>query len=302
MLRFKTKSTRLPMIRCILLLSVAGVFVPVGARAHFILVEPDAWMSQDAVGLPEKVGPCGNEGGGTPTGKVTAFQPGQTIAVTIDEVIMHPGHYRVALAANDRGELPPEPVVTRKGNDPCGSVAIEDLPSFPILADNVLPHTQAFDAPQTFMVTLPSDVTCTKCTLQILEFMSNHSAPCFYHHCADISIQPPAETATPTPPPSAMLTPTDAPSKTPTSTEIPTRTQTALSAPEPSPTSTLLPTTCIGDCSGIHMVQIVDLVTLVNIALGDAQAETCPHGVGEEADVTIDLIIQAVNHALNGCG
>jgi MYXO-CTERM domain-containing protein len=25
--------------------------------------------------------------------------------------------------------------------------------------------------------------------LQVVEFMSNHGAPCFYHHCADITIQ-----------------------------------------------------------------------------------------------------------------
>jgi hypothetical protein len=37
-------------------------------------------------------------------------------------------------------------------------------------------------------------MTCTKCTLQVIEFMSNHGlnnpGGCFYHHCADISIQP----------------------------------------------------------------------------------------------------------------
>src|SRR5262249_13873596 len=156
------------------------------ARAHFILMTPDSWMSQNPLGLPEKLGPCGNEGGGTPTGKVTTFRPGQTVEITIDEVIMHPGHYRVALAVNDRSELPPEPVVTPTENDPCGSIPIEDPATFPILADNMLPHTQAFSAPQTFSVTLPSDVTCTKCTLQVLEFMSHHPMPCFYHHCADI--------------------------------------------------------------------------------------------------------------------
>src|SRR5215467_10600688 len=84
-----------------LLATVGGVFSAAVAHAHFILVSPDSWMSQDSYGLPEKLGPCGDEGGGTPTGAVTPFLPGQTIAVTIDEVIFHPGHYRVALAVND---------------------------------------------------------------------------------------------------------------------------------------------------------------------------------------------------------
>ncbi len=172
-----------------LLLGAVGVFAPAVAYAHFILVTPDSWMSQDSLGLPEKLGPCGDEGGGTLTGKVTAFHPGQTISVTINEVVTHPGHYRVALAVDNRSELPAEPMVTPTAGDPCASAAIQSTPTFPILADNVLPHTQAFAGPQTFTVTLPTGVTCDKCTLQVLETMSSHPAPCFYHHCADISIQ-----------------------------------------------------------------------------------------------------------------
>ena len=63
---------------------------------------------------------------------------------------------------------------------------------FPVLADGVFVHTTAFSAPQTTTVTLPTTLTCTKCTLQVIEFMSDHplNVPggCFYHHCADISI------------------------------------------------------------------------------------------------------------------
>jgi hypothetical protein len=89
------------------LIGAVSVLAPVRAHAHFILQTPESWMSQDTVGLPEKLGPCGDEGGGTPTGAVTAFRPGETISVTINEVIPHPGHYRVALAVTDRSELPP---------------------------------------------------------------------------------------------------------------------------------------------------------------------------------------------------
>jgi hypothetical protein len=215
-----------------LLIGAVSMFAPAFAHAHFILVTPDSWMSQNSLGLPEKLGPCGDEGGGTPTGKVTAFQPGQTISVTIDEVIYHPGHYRVALAVNDRSELPPEPPVTPAAFDPCASAAIQDPPIFPVLADNMLPHTQPFGGPQTFTVTLPADVTCARCTLQVLEFMSSHGAPCFYHHCADISIQgaveTPTATATPTP------TPTQAPTATSTVTPV---TPTATATQEPTATA-----------------------------------------------------------------
>jgi hypothetical protein len=118
---------------------------------------------------------------------VTAFSAGETITITLDETIFHPGHYRVALAVSDRSELPAEPPVTAGATD-CGSVPIMTPPVFPVLADGALQHTSPFSATQSIQVTLPSDVTCTHCTLQVLEFMSSHGAPCFYHHCADISI------------------------------------------------------------------------------------------------------------------
>jgi hypothetical protein len=281
MLGFKAiRTKRQRTLGCALLVGAAGVFAPGLAHAHFVLLTPDAWMSQDALGLPEKLGPCGDEGGGTPTGTVTVFRPGQTIAVTISEVVTHPGHYRVALAVNDRSELPAEPMVTPTGNDPCASAAIQSPPTFPILADNVLPHTQAFGAPQTFAVTLPTNVTCTKCTLQVLEFMSDHSAPCFYHHCADISIQGALETASPTASPTATNTPT------PTSTPTPPNT----------------PSRCVGDCDGSVDVTVNELITMVNIALGNAPLSTCTAGdVDGSGDITVNEIIAAVGFALTSC-
>lgn len=163
------------------------------AVAHFLLDSPASWRAQDSLGNPQKLGPCGNDGEAQPTGVVTAFAPGQTITISLDETIFHPGHYRVALAVSDRSELPAEPPVT-PGGSACGSVPIMDPPQFPVLADGMLPHASPFPDPVSFQVTLPADVTCTRCTLQVLEFMSEHGQPCFYHHCADISIQAGAET------------------------------------------------------------------------------------------------------------
>ena len=168
-----------------------ALIAPQHARAHFVLQSPPSWMSQDVLGDPQKLGPCGSEPGGTPTGTVTAFQTGDTITITIREVIFHPGHYRVALAVNDRSELPMEPLVTT-GTTACGSVPIQSPPVYPVLADGVLAHTAPFSGPQTIQVTIPPNITCAHCTLQIIEFMSQHPlnnpGGCFYHHCADISI------------------------------------------------------------------------------------------------------------------
>ncbi|MGH7894705.1 MAG: SCE4755 family polysaccharide monooxygenase-like protein [Candidatus Binatia bacterium] len=162
-------------------------FAPRPARAHFVLRLPASWRDQDVLGNPQKSGPCGNEGTAATTGMVTGFAPGETITITLDETIFHPGHYRVALAVNHPSELPAEPPVTPGATD-CGSVPIVETPAFPVLADGALLHTDVLSGTHSFQVTLPSDVTCTHCTLQVLEFMSDHGAPCFYHHCADISI------------------------------------------------------------------------------------------------------------------
>ncbi len=164
-----------------------GVF---GARAHahFALQAPACWMSQNAVGIPLKMAPCGNEGGGTATGLVTTYQEGQMITVTINETVFHPGHYRVTLSTTDQAGLPAEPVPTAN----CGAVTVENPPVFPVLADGLFTHTTAFTAPQTVQIKLPDNVTCTHCVLQVLQFMENqppNPTGCFYHHCSDIVIQ-----------------------------------------------------------------------------------------------------------------
>ncbi|HEU4405338.1 MAG TPA: SCE4755 family polysaccharide monooxygenase-like protein [Polyangiaceae bacterium] len=185
-----SRSTGLPRRALPRSLAAAALLVlaPVEASAHFVLQEPASWRDQDALGSPQKTGPCGDEGTAATTGAVTAYRQGDTVTITIDETITHPGHYRVVLAVNDRGELPAPPAVTPDDVSACGSAEIQDPPVFPVLADGLLVHEAAFDGPQTVTVTLPDDVTCEKCTLQVIEFMSDHAAPCFYYHCADISI------------------------------------------------------------------------------------------------------------------
>lgn len=170
---------------------LASFLLPAAAHAHFVLQAPASMTEQSGLGDPQKAPPCGYDGTEVETGEITAFQAGETITITIDEVIYHPGHYRVALAVNDPSELPPEPIVT-PGVTPCGTAAIDPAPAFPVLADGVLEHSSQFGEPQSFDVTLPDDVNCEACTLQIIQFMSAHGlndpGGCYYHHCATISI------------------------------------------------------------------------------------------------------------------
>src|ERR1700722_4368440 len=84
---------------CAFALGAIGALAPSPAYAHYVLQAPASYDSIDpTTGLPEKLGPCGNEDPQMLTNVVTAFQEGQSITITINEVVFHPGHYRVALA------------------------------------------------------------------------------------------------------------------------------------------------------------------------------------------------------------
>lgn len=211
-------------ILCALSFGAAALLSPATARAHFVLDAPGSWSVDNmGSGAPEKLGPCGNEGTPVPAKDdagqplVTAFQEGQMISVTITEVIFHPGHYRISLSLDwaDAGDtvqsgFPADPMVmqgrTNSGSMVCPGAVVSTCGSVPIvaqtpsatpqgwiLADNVFEHCQAFSGPQTIKVALPPGVTCKECVLQVLEFMSDHGlnpqGGCFYHHCANISIQ-----------------------------------------------------------------------------------------------------------------
>lgn len=183
---------RSPSCLVLVALVIAATSTPRVATAHFVLITPEASVVQGDYGDPLHTPPCGGGQDAEATDVVTPFTQGQTITVTLDEQIWHPGHYRVALAVTDADELPAPPPVTA-GDSDCGTVPIQDPPQFPVLADGMFPHTTPVIGPQSFQVTLPTDVTCTRCTLQVLEFTSEHQAPCFEYKCAHISIAPPPE-------------------------------------------------------------------------------------------------------------
>ena len=175
------------------LVALASLLLPATAQAHFVLSSPPAMTEQNALGDPQKMPPCGDDGTATPTGAVTTFQAGETITIEIDETIYHPGHYRVALAINDPSELPDPAPVTPDADSPCGTAPIDPAPVFPVLADGELLHDAPFGKPQTIQVTLPSDISCDGCTLQVIQFMTDHAlnnpGGCYYHHCATIAIE-----------------------------------------------------------------------------------------------------------------
>lgn len=184
--------------------AIALVFLgtaPVLADGHFKLLEPSSRIVEDQRGDPQKAGPCGGATGVTPamSGIISEAKGGSPIHIKVQETIYHPGFYRVALAVKSLDELPPDPVaVTRQTEKGPFSVsaAIQSNPQKPVLADGLnLHHTRPASgtqlAPFETDVMLPN-ITCEKCTLQIVQFMEAHGlnkdGDYTYHHCADIKI------------------------------------------------------------------------------------------------------------------
>ena len=59
---------------------------------------------------------------------------------------------------------------------------------------------------------------------------------------------------------------------------------------------------CAGDCDEETAVTVNEIITMVNIALGNAALSTCPVGDGNaNRAIEINEIIAAVSNALNGC-
>jgi YVTN family beta-propeller protein len=60
--------------------------------------------------------------------------------------------------------------------------------------------------------------------------------------------------------------------------------------------------TCVGDCRVDRQVTVDELLTMVNIALGNAEVLGCQAGDRDGGgQITIDEILTAVHNALNGC-
>ncbi len=59
---------------------------------------------------------------------------------------------------------------------------------------------------------------------------------------------------------------------------------------------------CTGDCDHSGIVTINEMITMVNIALGNAHLSTCFVGDADSSgDITIDELVRAVGNAMSGC-
>ncbi len=169
-------------------LTASFVFVSAPAAAHLNLMYPPPRTTS------LKTGPCG-AADSTRGATVTTLLPGQTITVTWDEFVDHPGHFRIAF--DDDGQD-----IFR---DPS---SFEDVSGEPgVLLDGIADRSGGGIYSQE--VTLP-DIECDNCTLQVIQVMSD-KAPYgdgndMYYQCADLVLsadadpdeQPPPATTEPT--------------------------------------------------------------------------------------------------------
>ncbi|WP_437874385.1 SCE4755 family polysaccharide monooxygenase-like protein [Sorangium sp. So ce513] len=146
--------------------SFAGV-----SHAHITLTYPAPRNGLDG---PQKTAPCGapNDARGN---DVTVFEPGETITVTWDETIDHPGHFRIMF--DDDGDDFPDPTnesdLCEPGVDPgC-------------LLDGIADKRGGSYAVQ---VTLP-DIECDNCTLQLIQVMTDRRPATLYYRCADLVLR-----------------------------------------------------------------------------------------------------------------
>jgi MYXO-CTERM domain-containing protein len=161
---------RLPLLTLSAVLLVAS-----SAGAHIALTFPTA-RSNDQVQL--KTGPCGQSTTAR-TNKVSVFKPGQTITVTWNETINHPGHYRISFDPN--------------GNNFVNPTSFTDVDGGTLgLVDGISDKTGVAPIPYTQQITFPN-IECASCTLQLIQVMTDKPpydpSPAgndIYYQCADI--------------------------------------------------------------------------------------------------------------------
>lgn len=152
------------------LTGLVAFFFAVPASAHIQLESPTARTSD------QKTGPCG-AAGSTRGDNVTTFEAGETITITWEETVDHPGHYRIAFDADGQDDFV----------DPA---AFDDFDTnAAVMLDNI--GDEVGGGTYSEQITLPNE-PCDNCTIQVVQVMTD-KAPYgdgndLYYQCADIRI------------------------------------------------------------------------------------------------------------------
>ncbi len=164
--------------------------------AHIDLQEPEPRAHGTGggetadVNSDQKVGPCGQSTNGRTADRVTTYDPGETITIRLNEEINHASYYRVSL--NPNGDTFPTRAAAPVGETLEAALAAEQALDQPGDADGRLlgvfaDNGTANNNEASFQVTLPVDLECQNCTLQVIQFMYDRPNP-YYFQCADLVI------------------------------------------------------------------------------------------------------------------
>ena len=174
-----------------------AVLTAASASAHFKITSPDGgiqeWIQTNGAGDPQKQSPCGDSSG-TQTGFVKTVVAGSKLKLNWSETVPHGGHYRISIAPNRAQLVDPVPVITSNN---CVSLAIQNPPVLPIVADGVHVHAQTGtpNIPYETEITIPDTLGAN--TLQMIQFMRPHAPSCFYYHCVNLNIVAPLDAGVP---------------------------------------------------------------------------------------------------------
>ncbi len=147
-----------------------------GAQAH-IRAKTSGNLVPRSTSDSLKSAPCGGVARALSS---ATYTPGQTITMTWEETINHPGRFEISFS-------------------PAGDANWQLLKTIPDTMDNTndLPHQYSTT------VTLPN-TPCTACTIQLIQVMTeNPMSPTYYYSCSDIKLQ----SATLTPPTTTPVSP-----------------------------------------------------------------------------------------------
>jgi len=176
-LRTKPTSLRQGVLITLTLCAVPALWTQ-QAAAHIRMDQPVArnvWGS-GPFSDPIKESPCGsgeNDPRTTDPAKINTFAPGETITVSWEETVDHPGYYRISIDMDGQDDFV----------DPTGTPSTANPPVLPTLMDGI---QDATDGTYSVEVTLPNE-TCDNCTLQLVQYMSEKSES--YYICADLVIE-----------------------------------------------------------------------------------------------------------------
>lgn len=169
-------------------LCAAVLALSANAQAHIALRTPTARLAGDATNNELKQGPCGQASNGR-TDNVHEFAPGETITVTIDEFIPHPGYFRIAFDDDGDDSFP-----IRADMDSIDTANDDPEAVNPVDGTVILAYLLegGSGGEHTAQVTLPN-IECENCTLQVIQFMyngvGNGRDDEYYYQCADLALR-----------------------------------------------------------------------------------------------------------------